>query len=44
VEISQALGVFGVIAFLFVFGLRVFKLLPNEARALDDLKPSPKSK
>jgi len=32
-EILQALGVFGVIAFLFVWGLRTFKLMPNEARA-----------
>jgi molybdopterin-containing oxidoreductase family membrane subunit len=31
-EILQALGVFGVIAFLFALGLRVFKLLPTEAR------------
>jgi molybdopterin-containing oxidoreductase family membrane subunit len=31
-EVLQALGVFGVIGFLFVWGLKVFKLLPNEAR------------
>jgi molybdopterin-containing oxidoreductase family membrane subunit len=31
-EILQALGVFGVIAFLFAWGLRFFKLLPTEAR------------
>jgi len=31
-EIVQALGVFGVIAFLFVWGLKIFKLLPTEAR------------
>ncbi len=31
-EMIQALGVFGVIAFLFALGLRVFKLLPTEAR------------
>jgi molybdopterin-containing oxidoreductase family membrane subunit len=31
-EIVQALGVFGVIAFLFMWGLKVFKLLPTEAR------------
>jgi Ni/Fe-hydrogenase subunit HybB-like protein len=34
VEILQALGVFGVIGFLFVWGLKVFKLLPHEAKAL----------
>jgi len=33
-EILQALGVFGVIGFLFIWGLRIFKLLPTEARAL----------
>jgi molybdopterin-containing oxidoreductase family membrane subunit len=32
-EIFQALGVFGVIGFLFVFGLMTMKLLPTEARA-----------
>jgi len=31
-EILQALGVFGVIGFLFAWGLKVFKLLPSEAR------------
>ncbi len=31
-EIVQALGVLGVIGFLFVWGLKVFKLLPTEAR------------
>jgi len=31
-EILQALGVLGVIGFLFVAGLRIFKLLPREAR------------
>jgi molybdopterin-containing oxidoreductase family membrane subunit len=38
-EVLQALGVFGVIGFLFVFGLRVFKLLPTEARALSSAGP-----
>lgn len=33
-EVLQALGVFGVIGFLFVVGLRIFKLLPTEARVL----------
>ncbi len=33
-EAIQALGVFGVIGFLFVVGLRIFKLLPTEARVL----------
>ena len=33
VEILQALGVLGVIGFLFLWGLKVFKLLPTEARA-----------
>jgi molybdopterin-containing oxidoreductase family membrane subunit len=32
VEIVQALGVLGVVGFLFVWGLRTFKLLPTEAR------------
>lgn len=31
-EVLQALGVFGVIGFMFALGLRVFKLLPSEAR------------
>jgi len=34
IEILQALGVFGVIGFLFGLGLRIFKLLPTEARIL----------
>jgi molybdopterin-containing oxidoreductase family membrane subunit len=34
VEILQALGVLGVIGFLLAWGLKVFKLLPHEARAL----------
>ncbi len=34
VETLQALGVFGVIGFLFVWGLKAFKLLPREAKAL----------
>jgi molybdopterin-containing oxidoreductase family membrane subunit len=33
-EILQALGVLGVIGFLLTWGLRTFKLLPTEARAL----------
>ncbi|MFH1573895.1 MAG: NrfD/PsrC family molybdoenzyme membrane anchor subunit, partial [Acidobacteriota bacterium] len=33
IEVVQALGVFGVIGFLFAWGLKVFKLLPTEARA-----------
>ena len=33
VEIVQAIGVFGFIGFLFVFGLKVLKILPTEARA-----------
>ncbi|MCU0726310.1 MAG: polysulfide reductase NrfD [Planctomycetes bacterium] len=33
VEVLQALGVFGVVALLFLFGLRTFKLLPSEARS-----------
>ncbi len=32
VEIVQALGVLGVIGFLFALGLKVLKLLPTEAR------------
>jgi molybdopterin-containing oxidoreductase family membrane subunit len=34
-EVIQALGVFGVIGFLFIWGLKTFKLLPTEARALE---------
>ena len=34
VELFQALGVFGIIGFLFVVGLKVLRLLPTEARAL----------
>ena len=33
-EIIQALGVLGAIGFLFMWGLKTFKLLPTEARAL----------
>jgi molybdopterin-containing oxidoreductase family membrane subunit len=33
-EILQALGVLGVIGFMFLWGLKNLKLLPNEARAL----------
>jgi molybdopterin-containing oxidoreductase family membrane subunit len=33
-EIIQALGVLGVIGFLFVWGLKTFKLLPTEAKVL----------
>jgi molybdopterin-containing oxidoreductase family membrane subunit len=33
-EIVQALGVLGAIGFLFIWGLKTFKLLPTEARAL----------
>jgi molybdopterin-containing oxidoreductase family membrane subunit len=38
-EVLQALGVFGVIGFAFVLGLKVFKLLPTEARALERFAP-----
>jgi molybdopterin-containing oxidoreductase family membrane subunit len=38
VEVVQALGVLGVIGFLFLWGLKAFKLLPTEARMLS--KPS----
>ncbi|MFC1513745.1 NrfD/PsrC family molybdoenzyme membrane anchor subunit [candidate division KSB1 bacterium] len=34
-EVLQALGVFGVIGFMFGLGLKVFKLLPTEARILE---------
>ena len=34
VEVVQALGVIGVIGFMLVWGLKTFKLLPTEARAL----------
>jgi Ni/Fe-hydrogenase subunit HybB-like protein len=33
-EILQALGVFGIIGFLFGLGLKIFKLLPSEARMI----------
>jgi Ni/Fe-hydrogenase subunit HybB-like protein len=33
-EVVQALGVLGIIGFLFAWGLKAFKLLPSEARAL----------
>jgi molybdopterin-containing oxidoreductase family membrane subunit len=36
-ELVQALGVFGVTGFLFIGGLKIFKLLPTEARALRKL-------
>jgi molybdopterin-containing oxidoreductase family membrane subunit len=38
-EVLQALGVFGVIGFVFIVGLRVFKLLPTEARAFPKFTP-----
>lgn len=34
-EVLQAIGVFGIIGFLFGFGLKIFKLLPTEARVLE---------
>ncbi|MHC4400820.1 MAG: NrfD/PsrC family molybdoenzyme membrane anchor subunit [Planctomycetota bacterium] len=34
VEVVQALGVLGVIGFLFLWGLKMFELLPTEARML----------
>lgn len=39
VEVVQAMGVFGVIGFLFVWGLKTFKLLPTEARVLHNGRP-----
>jgi len=41
-EVLQALGVFGVIGFLFGWGLRYMKLLPTEARALDNTQTDKK--
>jgi molybdopterin-containing oxidoreductase family membrane subunit len=38
-EVLQALGVFGVIGFMFGWGLKYLKLLPNEARALHVTNP-----
>ncbi|MHC4696079.1 MAG: NrfD/PsrC family molybdoenzyme membrane anchor subunit [Planctomycetota bacterium] len=35
VEVVQAFGVLGVIGFMFLCGLKVFKLLPTEARVLE---------
>jgi Ni/Fe-hydrogenase subunit HybB-like protein len=40
IEIVQALGVFGVIGFLFVWGLKTFKLLPKEAKAIVRHEPA----
>ena len=34
-EVLQALGVFGIIGFLFGLGLKILKLLPTEARILE---------
>jgi molybdopterin-containing oxidoreductase family membrane subunit len=39
-EVLQALGVFGVIGFMFIVGLRIFKLLPTEARGLPKIYPA----
>jgi hypothetical protein len=36
-ELIQALGVFGFIGFAFLWGLKAFKLMPTEARALHKL-------
>ncbi|NQT13565.1 MAG: polysulfide reductase NrfD [Planctomycetes bacterium] len=41
VEFLQALGVFGVIAFLFLAGLKYLKLLPTEARLLENTSTTP---
>ncbi|RKX21870.1 MAG: hypothetical protein DRP51_03440 [Candidatus Zixiibacteriota bacterium] len=46
-EILQALGVFGVIGFLFGWGLKYLKLLPSEARVLnqtENIDVSPEEK
>jgi len=40
VEILQAFGVFGVLGFLFGIGLKIFKLLPSEARVIEPAAPS----
>jgi hypothetical protein len=32
-EVLQALGVFGIIGLMFQWGLKIFKLLPTEARS-----------
>ncbi len=40
IEVLQALGVFGVIGFLFVWGLKFFELLPTEARVLAPPEPA----
>jgi Ni/Fe-hydrogenase subunit HybB-like protein len=39
-EVLQAFGVFGVIAFMFGWGLKYLKLLPTEARNLEQATPS----
>jgi len=39
-EMLQALGVLGVIGFLFAWGLKYLKLLPNEARVIGPPAPS----
>ncbi|MCK5126979.1 MAG: polysulfide reductase NrfD [candidate division Zixibacteria bacterium] len=36
-EIAQALGVFGVIGFLFLWGMKFFKLMPTEAVIYDQI-------
>jgi molybdopterin-containing oxidoreductase family membrane subunit len=38
-EILQALGVFGVIGFVFIVGFKIFKLLPTEAKAFPKYVP-----
>ncbi len=40
IEVLQAVGVFGVIGFLFGLGLKVFRLLPTEARSLNQSVPT----
>ena len=39
-EVLQAIGVLGVIGFLFGWGLKYLKLLPQEARVLKQSEPS----
>ena len=40
-EVLQALGVVGIIGFLFVLGLKLFRLLPTEARIVEEPASAP---
>ena len=40
-QVLQALGVVGIIGFLFVLGLKLFRLLPTEARIVEEPASAP---